>query len=595
MPFDYVAAFPLSVDLIPERLRNLLTPVGLNPREAVEVACMYEAPDRDVNEENVYIQMAVVQDKGAAPLGVFDEAGQGVVAFSVPFDGKGNAAECRPSLSGHDYIVGSWGSGSFYTYNLAEKVWMTLGLTPRCIGNDHQKLIYDDLGLPEFGVAQGEISNEYYWRSIRNINWSMSNEYLRKYLWLRAARGVRAIYYKKMLPDHPEIRKLMGDEGHVELKPRTGSAWYTLDIREYKKGLLLQVWASIEAVSCELCPEQSADGIVWPGDTEPMTRDRANALLAGRQVFLDDRFLERYEQSAFYDTTPIRVDGIWHCSPSYKGQWGFTDCVRVGRNLVSVSMRELYKPKPDRDILHAYECALDGDEIVHVDMDVEHIVAKIQRLLDQLLALGNNLSLLGASTGLQKRTAEELTGFSRKELGDNGWMAYPNLCKLAQVAPLDMTQQVFLSRCKQLHEILQKIPNGYLKSLLERAGCPRNKVNDLGLLKLLEALLNVLQRLNDDEEPLDAFGSQREPEGWDARNPLMAPLFLNNDLRIADAHEAVGKCIQTLQDMGFDTGHLNDGYGLALDFVVDGVISALEAVNSAMERMLNSKRDENTV
>ena len=47
MSFDYVAAFPLPADLIPERLRNLLTPVGINPREAVEVACLYEAPDRD--------------------------------------------------------------------------------------------------------------------------------------------------------------------------------------------------------------------------------------------------------------------------------------------------------------------------------------------------------------------------------------------------------------------------------------------------------------------------------------------------------------------------------------------------------------------
>lgn len=589
MSFDHVAAFPLPADLIPERLRNLLTPVGLNPREAVEVACLYEAPDRDINEEALHLQMAVVQDGSDAPLDVLDEAGHGVVAYSVPVDGKGNAAEYHPSLSGHDYIVASWGSGSFYTYNLAEKVWMTLGLTPRCIGNDHQKLIYDDLGLPEFGVAQGEISNEYYGRSTRNIGWSMSNEYLRKYLWLRSARGVRAIYYKKKLPDHPEIRKLMGAKRHIDLKPETGPAWYTLDIREYKKGFLLQVWASVEAVSCEPCPEQSVDGIVWPGDTEPMTSERANALLSGKQVFLDDRFLERYEQSAFYDTTPVRIDGIWHCSPSYKGQWGFTDCIRVGRNLVRVSMRELYKPKPDREILHAYEHALGPDEIAHMDMDAEHIVAKTQRLFDQILILGDNLSHLGASTGLQK-TAEELTGFSRRELRDNGWMAYQNLCKLAQVAPLDMTQQAFLSRCKQLHEILQKIPNGYLKSLLEKAGCPRSKVNDLGLLKLLEALLNVLQQLNDDEESLDAFGSQREPEGWNARNPLIAPLFLNNDLRIADAHEAVGRCIQTLQDMGFDTGHLSDGYGLALDFVMDGVIRALESINSAMGQLLERQR-----
>src|SRR5690348_2237536 len=93
MPFDYVAAFPLPADLIPERLRNLLTPVSLNPWEVVEVACLYEAPDRDLNEETLHLQMAVVQDGSDEPLDVLDEAGHGVVASSVPVDGKGNAAE----------------------------------------------------------------------------------------------------------------------------------------------------------------------------------------------------------------------------------------------------------------------------------------------------------------------------------------------------------------------------------------------------------------------------------------------------------------------------------------------------------------------
>jgi hypothetical protein len=48
---DYVATF----DLIPERLRNLLTLVGLNPPEAVEAARLYEAPDCDIIAENVYL------------------------------------------------------------------------------------------------------------------------------------------------------------------------------------------------------------------------------------------------------------------------------------------------------------------------------------------------------------------------------------------------------------------------------------------------------------------------------------------------------------------------------------------------------------
>lgn len=59
----------------------------------------------------------------------------------------------------------------------------------------------------------------------------------------------------------------------------------------------------------ELCPEQTAEGIPWPGDAQPMTHARANALVDQTPVYLDDRFLQKYEQSAFYDSTPAHVWG----------------------------------------------------------------------------------------------------------------------------------------------------------------------------------------------------------------------------------------------------------------------------------------------
>jgi hypothetical protein len=160
------------------------------------------------------------------------------------------------------------------------------------------------------------------------------------------------------------------------------------------------------------------------------------------------------------------------------------------------------------------------------------------------------------------------------ELGANGWFAYPQLSRLAQVAPLDLSQQAFLSRCKSLHELWQVVPDGLLKSLLQTAGCPRAPVNMLGSLKLIQGLLNIVMRLNANEEAKDAFPSGREPEGWQERNATVAPLFLNYELRNADAHEAVGRALQTLQELGFDTANVNQGYGLALDFVMDGVIDA---------------------
>lgn len=589
MPFDYLAAFPIPAHVLTPKLRSLLEPIGFSPSQFVEVASREEIDPHGEKAENLHLLMAVIPETSGALIEVLREAGGGVVESSVPVgDIKGCSAEFSPSISGFDYVVAAWGDNSFYTFNLAEKVWMTLGLTPRCIGNEHQRLIYDDLALPELSVAEGEVSSDYLWNLQRNVNWRMSNEHLRRYLWLRGAQGVRVFYYSVQLADCPELRKVMGGESHVQRKPADGIVWYDLDIREHKGGLLLQLWASVIAVTPELCPEQSADGIIWPGDHQAMTAERANALVGVNFIYLDDRFLEKYEESTFYDSTPCQVWGQWHCSPSYRGQWSFTECRRVGRNLIQIPMRELYKPKPDREILYAYSFVVDPDRVKQVDMDEEHVVAKVQRLLDVLLRLGTGLSELGAIVGLNK-TPEELTGFDRAEVAANGWLAYPSLSRLAQVAPLDMTQQKFLSRCKNLHEVWQRVPNGYLKSLLEHAGWTRATIKDLGSAKLLQALLNILEGLNAHDERSDAFASKEAPDGWNDRNENMAPLFLNNDLRIADAHDSVKSCLATLQQLGFDTANVNAGYGRALDFILDGVIDSFGSVATAIEKLLMRK------
>lgn len=581
---DYIADFPIPAAILSARLRSLLEPIGTDPAERVEITADLEFDHHGPNEEFVHMIMAAVHESVPSPLPVFDESGDGVVAFSVPvLEGKGDSQDFAPSISGHDFIVASWGDGSYYTYNLADKVWMALGLTPRCLGNDDQRLVYDDLGVPEFGVSEGEVSREYHFTSSRNVSWRMSNEYLRKYLWVRGARGVRAFFYQARYPDGPELRALMAGLPHVDIKPDNG--WYEIDIREHQGSLLLQVWATVDAVSCELCPEQTAESISWPGVVGLVTHASANAHIYGANIYLDDKFLERYEQSGFYDTTPVNMYGNWYCSPSYRGQWAFSECRRVGRNLIQVPLRELYKPKPEREILHARSFALDQALLVHIDQSEEHVVSKTQRLVEQLLTLGDNLSALGTAAGLDK-SSTDLVGFSRAEICANGWVSYPQLRRLSQVASRAMTQQAFLSRCKSLHEVWQKVPNGFLKRLLQAAGCPHDAVRGLGSMKLLQALLNVVERLDADEEARDAFMSTAEPNAWNSNNERTAPLFVANDLRIADAHETFGESLQRLQDLGFDTASLHQGYGLALDFVMDRVIDAFADINLPLSKIL---------
>lgn len=583
MQIDYLDQFPIPAAILPPRLRALLEPVGDNPALRVEVTTRWDKDQHGPNREYVHMIMAVVPEGLLASLGVVDEASDGVVSFSVPdIEHQGGLPTFAPSISGHDYIVASWGSGSFYSYALAEKVWMALGLSSRTLGGAQQRIIYDDLSLPEFGVAEGEITTQYYFSAQRDVQWTMSNEYLRRYLWMRGAHGVRGFFYEALLPDSQDLRSLMADQSHVLLAPNGG--WYRLDIREFNGGLLIQVWASVAAVTPELCPERTADGLMWPGANEPMTHAKSDALVGLEPVYLDDRFLERYEQSSFFDTTPVNVHGRWHCSPSYLGQWNFTDCVRVGRNMIRVPIRELYKPKPDREIVHAHAFALDPMQVAAFDQAEEHIVAKTDRFVTQLLDLGDGMSTLCDVLGIQS-TAEEIVGLSRVELGKNGWLHYPGLSRLAQVAPLSMTEQAFLSRCKSIHELWQRIPNGLLRDLLVRAGHARKDVKDLGSLKLMQALSNVVERLNSDGEQVDAFGSNPEPNDLTDRNAALATLFVNNDLRIADAHDA-GGVLSGLEALGFDTAVVNQGYGRALDHVFDGVIDGFAHLNSELRKLL---------
>ena len=586
MKTDYFDDFPIPKNLLPEKLARLLEPVSLSPKERVEVAVRYENDFYGPDREYLHMVMAVIPEGKENGVGVLQEAYHGVVSYSVPWDDeKGCCANYKEDISGYDYIVASRGDGFYYSYILAEKVWMMLGLTPRCFGNDSQRIIFDDLSLPEPNVAEGEISNEFYFKQNRDVSWKMSNEYLRKYLWMRNAHAARVFFYEALVSEAPKLRKIMNDENHVVLKPDGG--WYRLGIQEFKGKLLIQCWASVVAVSPDCCDEQTIDGIEWPGVDGLVTEARASGDFEST-IILDDKFLVRYEQNEFYSSTPGQSYGKWYCNPKYKGQWSFTGCSRVGRNLIKVDLYDLYKAIPAREVLHARRFALSPEEITHLDIKEEHIVAKTQRLLDQMLALGDNLSRLGAAMGIQNE-AENILGFSRAKLEYEGWDAYSKLTRLAQVAPLDMSQQVFLSRCKSLHEIWQRIRDDFLRKLLRKAGCPEETLERLKSLKLLEGLLNVLQSLNANQKPLNSFPSDSEPEAWKERNDSMAPLFLNNDLRIADAHDQPGEVAHILKDLGVDTASLNDGYGLALDTVYDGVIDTFLILNNELVELLNRK------
>jgi len=584
---DYISEFPIPSKYIPAKLKELLSIEGTDIDKDIEVTLYQSNDEYGLNYEHVQMLMAVVPSDQLDKIAVFNEAGDGVLS-SAPFDDEaGGCRSFKPNLSGFEYVVAAHGDGSFYGYILSENVWVTMGLTPRCEGNDSQKIIFDDLRKPKFSVASGEASNEYFYSSSRDVSWKMNNSYLRKFLWLKDCCGVRVFFYEKRIPKCDDLINLMvGDEEqYFDFK----ETWCEVALREIEDGLLIQVWASVIAVTPEKLPSPNIDSFKWPDFkctiSKQFARDPRNSLL---YVYLKDNFLEKYEQNNLYDTIPSIQEGMVLCSPSYKGQWNFVRCRRYGRNFIKIPLPDLYQGIPINELQHANKYAVSKEFVEQYDQNQENIVLKTNRYLKEFLKLGDNLTSLSKSLGIEK-TTQDIIGINRSELEYSGWESIPRFVRLSQVAPLNMSQQQFLERCKLMHEIWQSVPDGVLKKILERSGCPKEEIKKFKSLKLMQCLLNVLQYLNSQQEPISSFESVDAIDGWRDKNLDMSPLFKLADLRNLSAHESRTEIFDILRYFKLDTSSLNEGYGIALDTVFDGVIETFEKINSEFYKLKNCR------
>jgi hypothetical protein len=586
MKTDHLQTFPVPVEFIPGRLRQLLNVAPIDAGARIDVLVRFEHDMHGPDKEYIHMQMAVIPEDDADGVGVLRESDHGVVAFGTPDPTDGGAmAAIPPSVSGFGYIVASFGNGQSYGYALADRVWMTLGLVPRGFGNYVQKIAYDDLAEPVFDVAGGELSSTYHFAASRNVHWTMSNSYLRRYLWLHGAVGARVFFYEALVDDAPALRDLMQGARIAEL---ASPDWCRVQLREHGRGhLLLQVWATVTAVPPLRLALPDASTLAWPDMPGPMSRDEVSGRRGDVYVYLDDRVLEHYERDSRFDTTPSGAgDGLWGCSPGYGGQWSFTDWTRVGRNLIRVPLHALYKGVPDAETLRVHPYAL-RRPVWEQRLGGEHIVAKVDRLAAVLLDLADGLSALSQVAG-PAVPASAIFALSRAEVGANGWGGDAMLRRLAQVVPEDMDEQAFLARCKVLHERWQRVPDGLLRRIIIHAGVPKAALKEgFGSLKLLQALCNITERLNTNLERVgDALPTTAEPEDWALQNPHLAALFVAHELRVADAHPGRDKTRGELERFGYDIAGLNMGHGVAFEAVLDGAVAALGHVSDQIAALV---------
>lgn len=585
---NYQEEFPLPFSCIPETLKKLLTPShNIVASQSIVVTEKFERNKSCDNYECLNMIMACVPEQDVGSLTVLRESSDGVVNFSKPIcSNKGGIYPLNINISGYDYIIASWGDSSHFSFSLAEKVWMTLGLSARVIGNDEQKIIYDDLSLPLIGVAEGQVATEYLMGLKKEVQWCIRNDYLRKYLWMTGTCGVRVFFYESYIEATDAVLNLLAGDCHYNKS--IGNGWGELDISRKGGRILLQMWASVCALEPLLCQEQDVYSLIWPDDSSPITKEKARSFIETKEIYLDDRFLEKYERDNAFELIPFKTDSHYGVCPSYKGQWALNGCYRVGRNLLKVSLYELYKGLPEGEIYHAHEYAIKQIDAESRGLSDENIVCKVDRLLNVLMDLGDNFQKIHDVINKKTTSKDLFIDLDRSLYVSEGFRAFPVFIKLMQVSSLSMYEQDFLSRCKTLNEIINRFKVGALKRLLLAMSAESKQVGNLQVLKLLQAFLNITEELNDQGEGTDALINSASVINWKRNNDKFSPLFVNNDLRNSEAHEDyIGQSLDVLKKIGFDTSSVKNGYGKALDFILDGINDGLSSLNENITKILN--------
>jgi hypothetical protein len=184
-------------------------------------------------------------------------------------------------------------------------------------------------------------------------------------------------------------------------------------------------------------------------------------------------------------------------------------------------------------------------------------------------------------------TAEDIGGLSESEINYKGWWNFSELARLGNVAPLTMTYQQFLARCKDIFAVFEGLKSGPLRSLLRTIGIPTDQIKEEGLK--LSAFLCQLATIAKKEHWSLIGDAEEVVKNWDkdARLDFYKAIFALNGLRLADAHAiSVGDPTAqaaNLKVFDIESDKFKTGWGLALDHVYDKIAKSLQEATTLLQ------------
>jgi hypothetical protein len=321
----------------------------------------------------------------------------------------------------------------------------------------------------------------------------------------------------------------------------------------------------------------------WPDHDGPII---GSGIMGGfgvmEEAYVRDEVLISYENRPEFDIHPETGsvgNGTW---------WAVGYCRRVGRDHIALELRKLYEDAQFSVIKHYCRYAVKESSVPVLKNDTEkrNIGIRAREVINGYLAYMRAIEDICDAAGLSS-TAAEIGGLSDSDIKYKGWWTFPELGRLGNVAPLTMSYQQFLARCKDIFAVFEGLKSGPLRSLLRTLGIPKDQMKEEGIK--LSAFLCQLATIANKEHWSLIDDAEEVVKNWDkdARLDFYKPLFALNGLRLADAHAlSVGDPTaqaSNLKVFGIEPDKFKTGWGFALDHVYDAIAKSLQDATALLQ------------
>jgi hypothetical protein len=415
-------------------------------------------------------------------------------------------------------------------------------------------------------------------------------DYLEDYLSRRECVAVATYFDERYSTDDPHIDNFMeSGPGTSEKQPGRTLWFHRMNVDAGNQLSQVSATTTLMVPQGQPITDPHDFALNWPDHDVPIL-GRGNGQFGVMEVaYVTDDALLEYQDRPDFDINP--ESGF----VGYGIQWHFSPCERYGRNHIEFELRKLYEGTGPEIIKHFHKYAVSA-QAAELDLQTNgdrNVGTRAKEFISSFLEFTEAIAEVSLTLKLAF-AQEDISQLNAKEIAYNGWWKFPDLRRLGRVIPLSLSFQDFLSRCKDLFEIiggLKKSP--FLQTVVElglkkdqKVGSGKEPLGKFESLKLAATLCQLAQICIDSGYNLiDDRALVVEEWNSEAKLPEFAPLFALNGLRIASAHNVLDEKVETnLEVFGIDPAMCHNGWGQALDRIYDQLVASLRSATKLIRQ-----------